>query len=213
MANIFANAINRLFSAGDFLMEKYDGGKRTLLHKEVGEIVFTKVRRSRSIRIALRPGQPVSVTLPYYASYAEADKLVLEKIDWIKDEQVKMQADAGKRRTFTEEEIARLRAQAKQFLPNRVEVLAKRFGFTYNKITVKDIRSRWGSCSSMNNLNFSLYLMDLPDDLVDYVILHELCHTVHRNHGPHFWDLLNRCTGGKAHELSARMNTHSMRMF
>lgn len=213
MANIFSSAINRLFSTGDFLMEKREEGKRTLLHKEVGEIVFSKVKRSRSIRISLRPGQPVNVTLPYYASFDEADKLVFEKIAWIKEEQAKFKATEGQRRTFTEEEIARLRAQAKQFLPSRVGVLAKRFGFSYNKVTVKDIRSRWGSCSSLNNLNFSIYLMDLPDDLVDYVILHELCHTVHRNHGAHFWELLDKCTGGKARELSARMDTHSMRMF
>ncbi len=213
MANIFSNAINRLFSAGDFLMEKREEGKRTLLHKEVGEIVFSKVKRSRSIRISLRYNKPVSVTMPSYVSYAEADKLVLEKLDWIKEELAKLKESQPQRRVFTDEEVARLRSQAKQFLPSRVAVLAQRFGFSYNKITVKDIRSRWGSCSSLNNLNFSIYLMDLPDDLVDYVILHELCHTVHRNHGAHFWELLNRCTNGKARELSARMDTHSMRMF
>jgi predicted metal-dependent hydrolase len=213
MANIFSEALNRLFGTGDFLMEKHEQGKRTLLHKEVGEVVFSKVRRSRNIRIALRPGQPVSVTLPYHVSYAEADKLLLEKISWIKEEQAKFKATADQRRTFTDEEIARLRAQAKQFLPARVEFLANKFGFRFNKITVKDIRSRWGSCSSANNLNFSIYLMNLPDDLVDYVILHELCHTIHRNHGTRFWTLLDECTDGKARQLSARMNTHSMCMF
>jgi len=193
-------------------MEKYEQGRRTLLHREVGEVVFTKVKRSRSIRISLRPGQPVSVTLPCYTSYAEADKLLLEKIAWIKEEQAKLEATAKQRRTFTDEEVALLRSQAKQFLPARVERLAKQFGFSYSKIAVKAIRSRWGSCSSANNLNFSIYLMNLPDDLVDYVILHELCHTVHRNHGPRFWALLDECTGGKARQLSARMNAHSMSM-
>ncbi|MDR2938497.1 MAG: M48 family metallopeptidase [Prevotellaceae bacterium] len=213
MANIISEALNRLFRTGDFLMEKHEQGKRTLLHKELGEIVFTKVKYSRSLRISLRPGKPVSVTMPTYVSYAEADKLVLEKLDWIKEEQVKLKETQAQRRTFTEEEIARLRAQAKQFLPARVAFLAQKFGFGYNKITVKDIHSRWGSCSSLNNLNFSIYLMDLPDDLVDYVILHELCHTVHRNHGVHFWELLDACTGGKARQLSARMDEHSKRMF
>lgn len=213
MANIISEALNRLFRTGDFLMEKHEQGKRTLLHREVGEIVFTKVKRSRSIRISLRAGKPVSVTLPPYVSYAEADKLVFEKLDWIRNEQVKLKETQAQQRIFSEEEIARLRAQAKQFLPARVEFLAKKFGFSYSKITVKDIRSRWGSCSAANNLNFSIYLMDLPDDLVDYVILHELCHTLHRNHGVHFWALLDACTGGKARQLSARMDEHSMRMF
>ena len=210
MANILSDALSRLFGTGDFLMEKHEKGRRTLVHKEVGEVVFTKVRRSRNIRISLRPAQPVSVTLPYHVSYAEADKLLLEKIAWIKEEQAKFKATADQRRTFSDEEIARLRAQAKQFLPARVELLARKFGFRFNKITVKDIRSRWGSCSAASNLNFSIYLMNLPDDLVDYVILHELCHTVHRNHGARFWALLDDCTDGKARQLSARMNTHSM---
>jgi predicted metal-dependent hydrolase len=212
MASIL-DALNRLFRTGDFLMEKHEQGKRTLLHKEVGEVVFSKRRHCRNISISLRPGQPVSVTLPYYVSYAEADKLLLEKIAWIKEQQEKFRATADQRRTYTEEEIAHLRAQAKQFLPKRVEVLAQRYGFAYSKVTVKDIHSRWGSCSSANNLNFSIYLMNLPDDLVDYVILHELCHTVHRNHGAHFWALLDACTGGKARQLSAQMAAHSMKMF
>ncbi|MDR3366963.1 MAG: hypothetical protein LBO71_08375, partial [Prevotellaceae bacterium] len=63
---------NRLLSTGDFLMEKREGNKRSLLHRDVGEIVYSKVKHSRSIRIALRPGKPVSVTLPYHTSYAEA---------------------------------------------------------------------------------------------------------------------------------------------
>ncbi len=212
MSHIF-DALNRLFSTGDFLMAKQEPGKRTLVHKEVGEIVYTKRKNSRSISIQLRPGKPVSVNLPYYTSYAEADKLVLEKIAWIKEEMARLKEMEQQRRVFTDEEVERLRAQAKQFLPKRVEALAHKFGFGYNKITVKDIRSRWGSCSSLNNLNFSIYLMHLPDELVDYVILHELCHTVHRNHGPHFWALLNTCTAGKARYLSAQMDKYSLKLF
>ena len=110
-------------------------------------------------------------------------------------------------------EVARLRAEAKQVLPAKVAKLAQRFGFSYNKITVKNIRSRWGSCSSLGNLNFSIYLMYLPDELVDYVILHELCHTVHGNHGAHFWAMLNACTGGKARQLAKRVREHGAKIF
>ncbi|MDR1416069.1 MAG: M48 family metallopeptidase [Prevotellaceae bacterium] len=211
--NLFGFNTNRLFRTGDFLMEKHDGNKRSLFHKEVGEIVYTKVKRSRSIRIALRPGKPVSVTLPYYASYAEADNLVCEKMEWIKEELQKIREYEQRRQHFSEEDIERFRRQANQLLPKRVATLAARHGFSYNKISIKNIHSRWGSCSVQNNLNFSIYLMHLPDDLVDYVILHELCHTVHKNHGPNFWALMDAVTGGKARQLAMLMRKYSARMF
>jgi predicted metal-dependent hydrolase len=204
--------LNRLFRAGDFFMETREEGRRTLRHREVGDIVFTKMKRSRCIRISLRLAQPVHVTLPYHVSYAEADKLVCEKIAWIKEEQARLQERAQHVRHFSDEEIERYRQQAKQFLPPRVATLAARFGFAYGKITVKNIRSRWGSCSVQNNLNFSIYLMHLPDELVDYVILHELCHTVHKNHGVRFWAMLDGVSGGKARAYSEALKKYSSHM-
>jgi predicted metal-dependent hydrolase len=175
--------------------------------------VYSKVKHSRSIRIALRPGKPVSVTLPYHTSYAEADRLVCEKMAWIKEEQQKIKEYEQNRQRFSDEDTERFRRQAKQFLPKRVEALAARHGFTYNKIAIKKIHSRWGSCSAQNNLNFSLYLMCLPDDLVDYVILHELCHTVHKNHGVRFWALMDAVTDGKARQQAALMRKYSAQLF
>jgi predicted metal-dependent hydrolase len=203
---------NRLLGTGDFLMEKREGNKRLLLHKDVGEIVYAKVKYSRTIRIALRPGKPVSVTLPACASYAEADRLVCEKMAWIKEEQQKIRAYEQRCRRFSDEDVVRLRRQALQFLPARVAALAAQHGFSYSKISIKNIRSRWGSCSAQNNLNFSIYLMSLPDELVDYVILHELCHTLHKNHGVKFWALLDVVTGGKARQQAALMRKFSAQL-
>ncbi|MBK7377603.1 MAG: M48 family metallopeptidase [Ignavibacteriales bacterium] len=91
--------------------------------------------------------------------------------------------------------IEALRIEAKTFLPVRVRFLADRFGLEYRKLSIKNIKSRWGSCSGKNNINLNVHLMRLPDYLIDYVILHELAHTVHHNHSPKFWELLNRITG------------------
>lgn len=88
-----------------------------------------------------------------------------------------------------------LRKEAKQYLPLRVELLSKKFGFTYNKVRVKNLKSRWGSCSTQNNINLNIHLMRLPEDLSDYVILHELVHIVHKNHGRHFWNTLDEVSG------------------
>ena len=89
-----------------------------------------------------------------------------------------------------------LRLEAKQYLPDKVNELAEKFGFKFNKLTLKNIKSRWGSCSRKNNINLSIHLMRLPDHLIEYVILHELVHTVHHNHSARFWKMLNDITGG-----------------
>lgn len=88
-----------------------------------------------------------------------------------------------------------LKVEAKQFLPEKVKELAVKFDFNYNNLTLKNIKSRWGSCSRKNNINLSIHLMRLPDHLINYVILHELVHTVHHNHSKRFWALLDKVTG------------------
>ncbi len=79
------------------------------------------------------------------------------------------------------------RLEAKEYLPGRLRSLADEHGFHYNKVFIKNHKSRWGSCSSKNNINLSLHLMRLPDELIDYVILHELVHTEIKNHSSAFW--------------------------
>ena len=94
-----------------------------------------------------------------------------------------------------------LRMEAKRSLPGRVKELANKHGFRYNNVFIKNAQTRWGSCSKKNNINLNLHLMRLPSHLRDYVILHELTHTVHKNHGKEFWMLLNRLTGNaRLHE-------------
>lgn len=103
--------------------------------------------------------------------------------------------------------IMAYRKEAKQLLPERLAFLAKQEGFAYNKLTIKNIKSRWGSCSAKNNINLSIYLMKLPDELIDYVILHELAHTIHKNHGKDFWTYLDKITGNSK-ELAARVKKY-----
>ena len=89
-----------------------------------------------------------------------------------------------------------LKVEAKKYLPEKVKELAVKFDLNYNKLTLKNIKSRWGSCSRKNNINLSIHLMRLPDHLIDYVILHELAHTVHHNHSKRFWALVDKVTDG-----------------
>lgn len=102
-----------------------------------------------------------------------------------------------------------LRAEACEILPTRVENLAAAHGFRYRSVTPRNTRTRWGSCSARNDISLSIKLMKLPDHLVDYIILHELCHTVHKNHGPRFHELLDRVTGHRHAALRRELHTHS----
>lgn len=94
------------------------------------------------------------------------------------------------RRAPVTPEVEQLRAQAKVILPPRLKELADEHGFTYNRVTIKNNISNWGSCSVRGNINLNLRLVTLPQPLQDYVMLHELCHLREMNHGPKFHALL-----------------------
>lgn len=98
-----------------------------------------------------------------------------------------------------------LRREAREFLPQMVEVASRRTGLGYRSVTVRATRSKWGSCSSRNDLSLSVYLMLLPDHLIEYIIIHELCHTVHRNHSAAFHALVDHHLAGRERELNREL--------
>jgi predicted metal-dependent hydrolase len=81
-----------------------------------------------------------------------------------------------------------LRLEAEQLLPIQLKQLAKRHGYSYKDVRIKKLTGRWGSCSNYGQISLSYYLIQLPWQLIDYVIIHELVHTRHHNHGTDFWD-------------------------
>jgi predicted metal-dependent hydrolase len=105
------------------------------------------------------------------------------------------------------------RVEAHEVLPARLQQLATQYGFHYKKLSIRSSRTCWGSCSPDNSINLSLHLMHLPEHLIDYIILHELCHTLHKNHGAAFWDLLDRVTQKKAREYARQLRAHSTRIY
>lgn len=101
-----------------------------------------------------------------------------------------------------------LRKEAKNYLPQRTLELATQFNFKVNRVFIKNAKTRWGSCSNKNNINLNLNLLRLPQSLIDYVILHELSHTVHHNHSKNFWDLLNKVTLNQAKILDQELKNY-----
>ena len=104
------------------------------------------------------------------------------------------------------------RKEAKAWLPNRVEELSKTHNFNYKNVAIKNAKTRWGSCSSDNNINLSLHLMRLPNYLIDYVILHELVHTKIKNHSPQFWQHLDQVSGN-ARKLDREVKGYRIQIY
>lgn len=107
------------------------------------------------------------------------------------------------------EEVWRL--EAKAMLPSRVMTLAGQNGFKVGKVSIRNTKTRWGSCSAKDDISLSLHLMSLPDHLIDYILLHELCHTVHKNHGEGFYGLLDKVSGGKHKQLNRELKAFHIR--
>jgi predicted metal-dependent hydrolase len=100
-----------------------------------------------------------------------------------------------------------LKLQAETLLPQRLATLAEKYGFTYNSVSIKNLKSRWGSCDSKLNIVLNLFLMQLPWNLIDYVLMHELTHTRLMKHGPEFWEAME-ANMPNTKELRKSMRAH-----
>ena len=163
---------------------------KVLNDPQIGEVVFRKSTRCRSIGIRVHPVKGVSVTFPYILPYAAAQAFFQLRRDWVLETMARQKARLGNVHVASAEEIEDLRRQAKSVLPSRLAELALRYGFVYNRVTIKHNASNWGSCSSKGNINLNLNIVRLPAVLQDYILLHELCHLRHQDHGQAFHLLL-----------------------
>ena len=157
---------------------------------EIGEVLFRKSLRSRSIGIRVHPVKGVSVSVPYIVPYAVAQAFFQSRRAWILETIAKQKEKYKDAVIPSDVEIEALRRKAKAELPPRLAELAARYGFSYNRVAIKHNASNWGSCSARSNINLNLNVVRLPKILQDYVLLHELCHLRHQDHGHGFHLLL-----------------------
>ena len=153
--------------------------------------IIRSARKTVAIEIT-RDGR-VLVRAPHRTSVRDIERMVAAKAEWIRRHLEKMRdrkAQQGER--LSEDEIRALAKAALEDIPKRLEKFAPLVGVTYGRVTIRNQRTRWGSCSAKGNLNFNCLLMLLPDEVIDSVVAHELCHRKHMNHSKAFYDDLTR---------------------
>lgn len=163
--------------------------KKIKLNSEF-ELTYTLRKNPRAKRLILRinPGNKVSLTVPSFVSTSECNEFILSRSTWLLSNLKSYESSSVARNQkidYLENKIPALR-----LVKEKVEIHNQYYNFDYNRIFIKDQSTRWGSCSTNKNLNFNYRIMFLPEELQDYIIVHELCHLKEMNHSYRFWDLV-----------------------
>jgi len=146
--------------------------------------------KRKTVAIQVLDVNDVVVRAPLRMSNREIERFVQQNEDWIQKNLKKAQENRKEEEQIvplTETEVKELADKACQLIPERVRYYASLVGVTYGRITIRNQKSRWGSCSAKGNLNFNVGLMLAPPEVLDYVVVHELCHRKEMNHSPRFW--------------------------
>ena len=159
--------------------------------EEKEKIAVIKSSR-RTMSMEVRPDGSILVRAPFRASAEEIGNFVCSHKSWVEKQRIRIRKRADEIRLadqnpLSPEDIRLLADQALRELPPRIAAYAGQMGVTYGRVTIRNQKTRWGSCSSKGNLNFNCLLMLTPRDVQDYVIVHELSHRKEMNHSPKFW--------------------------
>jgi len=175
----------------------------------VGPVLLEKSSRAKRLNITVRPFKGIRVAIPRGVSFERAEQAARTRTEWMKFHLDRMNKFEVLCRTRSANRVAIDRKAAGQILVTRLEVLARMHGYVFNRVSIRNQKTRWGSCSASNNISLNIKLTLLPDELRDFIILHELVHTRVKNHGEKFWAELLRVEPD-ARKLDRQMNEHSI---
>jgi predicted metal-dependent hydrolase len=159
---------------------------------DIGPVNFVSSQRAKYINITVKPFKGVRVAVPRGVATSQVRKFVLSRQNWIKKHIIEARQLEKAHLKFMRRSEPINRTKACQRLVRKLDALAAIHGFTYNKVFIRNQKTRWGSCSAQNNISLNIKLIWLPDELIAYVILHELVHTRIKNHSIRFWNALEK---------------------
>jgi len=164
-----------------------------ILQNQAIDYTLKRSRKARCMRLAVKSDASVTVTVPFFVTKNYFEKIIEAKASWLLAKiSLFKNRPPTLLRTSTRQEYLRNKLAAERFIKTRLVEINKSYNFSFRKVTVKNLKTRWGSCSKTGNLNFSYKLLFLPAEIADYIIVHELCHLKQFNHSPKFWDLVNQ---------------------
>ena len=178
----------------------------------VGPVLFEESKRARRLNISIKPHKLVRVTVPSGVSFVKAKELVKSKVRWVQKHFSRMKELDKKYKEMIKTQSGISKAEARKKLIERLQQLAKEHNFKYNRVFIKSQRTLWGSCSSRNNINLNINLMQLPDRLINYIILHELLHIRIKHHSKYFWTELTKLIGD-AKVLRKEIKSYNLELF
>lgn len=188
------------------------GPSKTIVLDGVGPVLFEKSRRARHIGLTVRASRGVRVAVPARVSFDEARRVALSKLDWIERTlaRVERARDRCREAVLAAERLDRRAARA--HLAGRLAALAEEHGFSPGRLSVRNQGTLWGSASPSGRIQLNACLAVVPQDLADYVILHELVHTRVRGHGRPFWAELGwYCPDARRRQT--RLREYSLALF
>lgn len=152
------------------------------------------IKRSKNIRLSIHPDGHVVVSSPRYVPQFVINKFLHDKSDWIIEKvDLAIKASGGilKSKKEKQDEYLKYKDVALRIVEERLEHFNHFYNYKWNKVSIKNQKTRWGSCSRKRNLNFNYKIALLRQEESDYIIVHELCHLKEFNHGKKFWDLVS----------------------
>ncbi len=158
-------------------------------------IIEMKRSKRKSISFEIKHAGTLIVRVPYYMTKQAILKEVARHQEWIEEHMELVREREARMEEvprYTVAEMQKMADTALKMIPPKVKKYAERMGVSYGRITIRNQRTRWGSCSSKGNLNFNCLLTQVPEEVMDYVIIHELCHRLEMNHSKRFWNLVEQ---------------------
>lgn len=178
--------------------------------KEIGKIHFENSPKAKNINISVRANK-VRVAVPKSVPFETALNFVLKEKTWILKNILKMEKLKRVHQEYENKHEDISLKKAKEELTKRLHHLSEVTGYKYKKVFVKHQKTLWGSCSNKSNINLNIKLMYLPEDLRDYVMIHELVHLKHHNHSKYFWSELDQWVG-KAKDFERRLKKYRIEL-
>ena len=169
--------------------------KNIKLHNKNIDYILKTSKRARQARLAIYCDGSLVATKPWWMSEKTVEEFIIKKANWISSKlehfkQFKKNNSLERNLKNEQEKYLKYKSKALKFANERVNYYSKIYKVKFNRITIKNQKTKWGSCSKKRNLNFNYKILLLPQHIADYIVVHELCHLKEFNHSKRFWNLV-----------------------